>query len=88
MKFEDLKDYSYLSYDFYIPTYDTLIEYQGIQHYRRTLLTATDEKLSKQIAHDSLKREYACNNGFNLIEIPYTAYDMDKVAQYLLEVIA
>ena len=29
--FPDLKDKSYLSYDFYIPDQNTLIEYQGIQ---------------------------------------------------------
>ena len=32
-RFKDLKDKTYLSYDFYLPNYNMLIEYQGKQHY-------------------------------------------------------
>ena len=32
-KFNDLKDKTYLSYDFYLPNNNILIEYQGKQHY-------------------------------------------------------
>lgn len=61
-----------LSYDFYLPKYNTLIEYQGQQHYMIVdAFHATDETLKKQIHHDDLKREYAKENNISLIEVPY-----------------
>lgn len=32
--FSDLKDKTYLSYDFYIPSTNILVEFNGIQHYK------------------------------------------------------
>ena len=61
-----------LSYDFYLPKYNTLIEYQGQQHYMIVdAFHATDKTLKKQIHHDNLKREYAKENNISLIEVPY-----------------
>lgn len=61
-----------LSYDFYLPKYNTLIEYQGQQHYMIVdAFHATDKTLKKQIHHDDLKREYAKENNISLIEVPY-----------------
>ena len=61
-----------LSYDFYLPKYNTLIEYQGQQHYMIVdAFHATDRTLKKQIHHDNLKREYAKENNISLIEVPY-----------------
>lgn len=73
-KFEGLvgEGHGQLSYDFYLPKYNTLIEYQGQQHYMIVdAFHATDEILKKQIHHDNLKREYAKENCISLIEVPY-----------------
>lgn len=73
-----------LSYDFFIPKYNALIEYQGQQHYMIVdAFNATDETLRKQKKHDELKREYAKNNGITLIEIPYWL-NRNKVEDLLL----
>ena len=64
-----------LSYDFYLPDYNLLIEYQGKQHEEYTCLWHNSyEDFEKQLEHDKRKREYANNNGIKLIEI----YDYEK----------
>ena len=64
-----------LSYDFYLPDYDLLIEYQGKQHEEYICLWHDSyEDFEKQLEHDKRKREYANNNGIKLIEI----YDYEK----------
>ena len=78
-----------LSYDFYIPKYNLIIEYQGIQHekYIPGFHESYDDFL-KQVEHDRRKREYAKNNNINLLEIWY--YDFDNIEEILekeLEVI-
>lgn len=84
--FDDLKDSSYLSYDFFLPRYNTLIEYQGIQHYEPvSFFGATDpeERFLYQQKHDAMKREYAQDNGYKLIEIPYTENTYKRISNYL-----
>ncbi len=60
-----------LSYDFWLPKSQTLIEYQGAQHYEPINCFGGEEKYKIQIEHDRLKREYALKNNYTLIEISY-----------------
>jgi len=76
-----------LSYDFYLPQYKLLIEYQGEFH------DGNDGKgnyfmkqnLEKQKEHDIRKKEYALKNRYNFLEIWY--YDIDNVETILDEYI-
>ena len=72
----------YFSYDFYIPSSNTLIEYQGEYHDKVTNYN-TPERLADQQIRDRMKREYAEKNGYNLIEIWYT--QIDDIEQILRE---
>lgn len=69
-----------LSYDFYLPDYHTLIEYQG-QYHDGTILLQSEEQLAKQKEHDTRKREYAKSHGYHLIEIWY--WDFTKIQEIL-----
>ena len=83
-RFKDLKDKKLLSYDFYLPKYNILIEYQGIQHYESISFNNKDKTdLEKQQLHDKLKREYAKNNGYKLLELHYSLDTQEKVNKYL-----
>lgn len=84
--FEDLKDINKLSYDYYLPEYHTLIEYQGEQHYHARDYFGGQPKYLKQVYHDNLKREYAKNNNYNLIEIPYTINTYDEIRKIILDI--
>ena len=72
-----------LSYDFYLPDYSLLIEYQGIQHERYTKgLHFSQKDFEKQQEHDKRKREYAKNNNIKLLEIWY--WDFDHIEEILI----
>ena len=83
-RFHDLKDKQPLSYDFYLPNYNILIEYQGIQHFESVSFNGKDyTDLDKQKRHDNLKRAYAKDNGYRLLELHYSLDTQDKVDKYL-----
>lgn len=69
-----------LSYDFYIPSENLLIEYNGKQHYIQS--SFGHHNLRKQRHHDWPKRKYARDNGFKLLTIPYWEF---KVIDKILE---
>lgn len=62
-----------LSYDFYLPEYNMLIEYQG-QFHDNTAPQQTDEQFEVQKEHDRLKKEYALSHDYNFLEIWYWNY--------------
>jgi len=69
-----------LSYDFHIPNYNLLIEFQGEQH-EKQLKHIPKHKFQKQVKHDFLKREFAANNNVKLLEIWY--WDFDNIEKIL-----
>lgn len=83
MSFDDLRDNRKLRYDFYIPKSNTLIEYQGEQHYKPVKRFGGVKHLKIQLLHDQLKRDYALKNGFNFVEIPYTENTEKAIFEYL-----
>lgn len=84
--FNDLKDRQKLSYDFYLPEYNILIEFQGEQHYRPINHWGGQERFSIQQHHDFLKEEYAKKNNIKLICINYK--DFSKInAEYILNLL-
>ena len=62
--------------DFILPDYKIWIEYDGEFHYKN--MTGTLEKI---IIHDEIKNQYAKNNGWELIRIPY--WDFDNIENIL-----
>ena len=71
-----------LSYDFYLPDYNLLIEYQGEQHekYIPYFHQSYDDFL-KQVEHDRRKKEHTQNNNINLLEIWY--WDFNNIEEIL-----
>jgi hypothetical protein len=71
-----------LSYDFYLPKYNLLIEFQGMQHkkYHKGFHKEKDDFV-KQIEHDRLKKQYCLDNYINLLEIWYD--EMDNIEEIL-----
>jgi len=71
-----------LSYDFYIPKLNLLIEYQGEQHEKFIKgIHGNKKKFLRQLEHDRRKKEYAKINNINFIEIWY--YDFDRIEEIL-----
>ena len=59
-----------LTYDFYLPEQNILIEYQG-EYHDGTAYQQTEENFLKQQEHDRRKREYAESYNIRLLEIWY-----------------
>lgn len=70
-----------LSYDFYLPNFNLLIEYQGEQHERPVELFGGSEQFDIQNEHDRRKKEYAKTHNINLLEIWY--YDFKNIEDIL-----
>ena len=70
-KFDDCRDQLPLPFDFYLPAYNTCIEYQGEQHYRPIEYFGGEEKFVVLQNHDNIKSEYCKQHKINLITIPY-----------------
>ena len=73
--FEGLEDKRTLAYDFYIPDYNLLIEFDGEQHYRPVDWFGGLEALKDNKRRDKIKNDYAENNGVTLLRIPYWEED-------------
>lgn len=87
-KFDDLKNIFQLPYDFYLPQYNTLIEYQGSQHFYPKTFGGMPKELAEanlvsQKHRDKLKKEYADKNGYTLWEPTYKLNTYSKVEEYL-----
>ena len=67
-----------LSFDFYLPEYNTIIEYQGLQHYRYVPSFQSEKVFKEGQIRDDIKRKYCKDNNINLIEIPYNEKNVEK----------
>lgn len=65
---------NYFRVDFYLPENNTIIEYNGQQHYKEVLVFS-ERTLEQQKERDSALRQYCKESNINLIEIPYWDYD-------------
>ena len=75
----------FLSYDFYVPDFNLLIEYNGEQHYYKKCFKKTYKEFLLQKHHDWLKRKYAKHNNINLLIIPYWDFDnIEKTLEIIL----
>lgn len=70
-KFDDCKDIKALPFDFYLPDYNTIIEYDGKQHFEPIEYFGGQDRYEYIIKHDKIKDEYCKNNGISLLRIPY-----------------
>lgn len=79
-------DSGYLGYfDFYLPGYNCLIEYDGIVHFNINKGRGwdTEERLQKTKEHDNFKNQWCKDNNILLIRIPYTHFNDLKIIDLL-----
>lgn len=70
-KFDDCIDLCRLSFDFYLPEYNAIIEVNGRQHYEPVEYFGGQEKFETQIKHDKIKSDYCRENNIRLLCIRY-----------------
>ena len=69
-----------LSYDFYLPEFNLLIEYQGEFH-DGTAKIQTEDGLKRQLQNDARKKEYTIKHNIKFLEIWY--YDFNNIENIL-----
>jgi very-short-patch-repair endonuclease len=83
-KFEDCRRVRTLSFDFFVPSLRTLIEFQGKQHFGVVSCFKERDKHSPEqsyilrVLRDLIKRRWVRTSGYTLIEIRYDE-DVEKV---------
>lgn len=87
-RFDGCKDKYTLPFDFYLPDYNILIEYDGEFHYmpiRKGNMTDEDaaNQLRIQKQRDEIKNKYCKENNIPLIRIPY--WEKDNMEYFLFE---
>lgn len=79
-KFKDCIDKDCLPFDFYIPSLNITIEYDGVGHFKPIDFAGKGKKWAEENfktiqRHDNIKTQYCINKGIKLIRIPYIKFD-------------
>lgn len=77
-KYKDCVYINKLPFDFHLPDFDILIEYDGIQHFEPVKLFGGKKEFIKTKKKDKIKNEYCYNNNIHLIRIPYHEKNIKK----------
>ena len=65
--FKDCVDKKYLPFDFYLPNYNLIIEFDGQHHFSNVMFDNYD--ITQK--HDEIKNQYCESHNINLLRIPY-----------------
>ena len=74
-----------MQFDFYIPDYNTCIEYDGRQHFEAIEYFGGIKSFNIQREKDNIKNDYCNKNNIRLIRIPYYDYvNIEKILESLV----
>lgn len=81
--FDDCRNKRKLKFDFYIPSLNTCIEYNGIQHYKPVKHFGGEENFKITKKRDNIKIKYCEDNNINLIHIKYNEDIISKINEII-----
>ena len=84
--FSDCKDVHVLPFDFYLSELNTIIEYDGKQHFKPSEYFGGEDGFKKTVEHDEMKNNYCKDNNIDIIRIPY--WHFDNIDEILSEKLA
>ena len=82
-KFKGCKYVNLLSFDFYLPEYNTCIEYDGKQHYESINFFGGNKEFKKLIVKDNIKTKFCQDNNIKLLRIRYDERIDEKIKLFL-----
>jgi hypothetical protein len=76
-----------LPFDFYLPKYNTIIEFMGKQHYEHVGIKKFGDynEFLKRQERDKFKKEYVINNNMIYIEIHYSELENKNIENFLID---
>lgn len=69
--FDGCRNKKQLPFDFFLPDLNTVIEYQGKQHFEPIKYFGGDVQFEKRTINDNIKRNFCQDNNIPLLEIKY-----------------
>jgi hypothetical protein len=72
-----------LRFDFYLPEYNTVIEYDGIQHHEPVEVFGGLKNLEVIQRRDEIKNQYCRDNGIKMIRVSYKI-PFNEISDYIL----
>jgi len=69
--FEGCRDKNPLQFDFFLPDYNTCVEFDGLQHFQPVDYFGGEATFEKTKKSDAIKTDFCKKYGINLIRIPY-----------------
>lgn len=86
-RFKDCKDKRVLPFDFFLPDFNLLIEYDGRQHFQPVNFGSDNNVAQNNFEttrrHDNIKNEYCRLNNIQLLRIPY--WNINKIDSIISE---
>ena len=71
-RFEDCRHKRPLPFDFYLPEHNSVIEYDGVQHFKPIDFFGGEEMFEYRVKMDEIKNNYCKAKGIEMLRIPYT----------------
>jgi hypothetical protein len=81
-QFSDCKYKYKLKFDFYIPSKNLCIEYNGLQHYKPIEFFGGELYFNEIVKRDKIKEKYCQDNNILLIKIKYTT-NKDRISEII-----
>lgn len=85
--FDDCRYRRKLPFDFYLETYNTVIEYDGEQHFRSVDFFGGEDEFEIRKQRDAIKNNYCKEHNIHLIRIPYY-YTKEEVESIILDILS
>ena len=83
-RFSGCKNKTELKFDFYLPEYNTCIEFDGRQHFEPVSLFGGKISFQKIKKNDEIKNRFCLNNNINLIRVPFDIIRNNKKVEKLI----
>ena len=81
-RYDDCRDVKPLPFDFYLPQYNLIIEFDGEQHFDiKHCFGNNDDDFWTTIIHDAIKNQYCEDNNINILRIPY--WEIDNIEELI-----
>lgn len=81
--FDECRNQRKLPFDFYLPKYNQIIEYDGIHHFKSIKFWGGDDGLIQTQTNDEIKNNFCANNNINLLRIKYDENHIEKIKNLL-----
>jgi len=81
--FIDCRDKMLLPFDFYLPEYNLIVEFDGVQHFKPVAHFSGDAGFKNTQHHDNIKTNYCYDNDIILCRIKYNQDIFKELSKYI-----